>query len=166
MTAEIRIRHALPDDAGAIHAMLAAMAEELGFGARFASTEATIRSHGFGPQARFSTLIAEAGEPVGLALYFAHFSTTRGQPGAYVQDLWTAPLWRGRGLGASLLSAVAAASARDWGAAYLALSVHGHNAAAARFYAGLGFDGAPDELTMTLSGPRLAALAAAREVTA
>lgn len=166
MTDGIRIRPARLDDAGAICAMLAELAQELGLGARFASTEAVIRRHGFGPQARFSTLLAEAEAPVGLALYFPHFSTLRGQPGAYVQDLWTVPACRGQGLGAALLAAVAEASARDWGAGYLALSVHAHNAAAGRFYARLGFEAPTGEQPMLLQGAGFAALAGSRKAMA
>ena len=166
MTSGVRIRAGLPDDAGAIHAMLAHLAQELGDGADFASTEATILRHGFGPRARFSTLVADAGEPVGLALYFAHFSTTRGQPGVYVQDLWAAPEWRGRGLGKVLLSAVADASAGEWGACYMALSVHGRNTAAGRFYARLGFEPASDIHPIVLAEPEFATLAGSRKAKA
>jgi GNAT superfamily N-acetyltransferase len=164
MTAGVRIRAGTPEDAGAIHAMLAELAGELGFGATFASTEATIRNHHHGPRPLFSTLIAEADTAVGLALYFPHFSTMRGQPGVYVQDLWTAPAIRGQGLGAALLASVAEASARDWGAAYLALSMHAHNAAAGRFYARLGFEAPTGEQPMLLQGAGFAALAGSRKV--
>jgi GNAT superfamily N-acetyltransferase len=166
MTGKVRIRAGEPEDAGAIHAMLAALADGLGFGARFASTEATIRSHGFGPQARFSTLIAEAETPVGLALYFPHFSTTRGQPGVFIQDLWCAPACRGQGIGATLVAAVAEAAARDWGAGYVALSVHDHNRAAGRFYESLGFETVTGDRSLLLTGPAFTTLAGSRKAIA
>jgi ribosomal protein S18 acetylase RimI-like enzyme len=148
--------------------MLAALAQELGTAAQCASTEAVIRRYGHGPQARFCTLIGEteAEAPVGLALYFPHFSTTRGQPGAYVQDLWTAPDLRGQGVGRALLAAVATASARDWGAAYLTLSVHRRNDAAAQFYAGLGFEAATGEHAVFLEQDGVTRLVAPRKATA
>lgn len=166
MTGGVRIRAGEPKDARAIHAMLAALADDLGCGARFASTEATIHSHGFGPRARFSTLIAEAEMPVGLALYFPHFSTTRGQPGVFIQDLWCAPACRGQGIGATLVAAVAEAAARDWGAAYVALSVHDHNRAAGDFYGRLGFEGALGDRSMFLSGAAFAKVAGSRKAIA
>jgi GNAT superfamily N-acetyltransferase len=166
MTDRVRIRTGQPEDAGAIHAMLAALADDLGFGASFASTEATIRCHGFGPQARFSTLIAEAEMPVGLALFFPHFSTLRGVPGVFIQDLWCAPAMRGQGIGAALIAAMAQAAARDWGAGYVALSVHDHNIAAAKFYDRLGFETALGDRSMVLTGPAFAGVAGSRKATA
>jgi ribosomal protein S18 acetylase RimI-like enzyme len=166
MTEGVRIRMGAPEDAGAIHAMLAELAGELGFGATVTSTEATIRSHGHGPRALFSTLIAEAEAPVGFALYFPHFSTMRGQPGLYVQDLWTTPAMRGQGLGTALLAAAAEASVRDWGAAYLALSLHHHNTVARHFYERLGFERASDDRPMFLAGPGFASLAGTRKAIA
>ncbi|MBF9060116.1 GNAT family N-acetyltransferase [Rhodobacterales bacterium HKCCSP123] len=146
--------------------MLAAIAGELGYGARFATTEGAVLSHGFGARPLFSTLIAEAEAPVGLVLYFPHFSTMRALPGVYVQDLWTAPAMRGQGLGAALLEAAADASARDWGAAYMALSVHAHNADAERFYTRLGFREVKDEAVMFLEGAGFAALTETRRASA
>jgi ribosomal protein S18 acetylase RimI-like enzyme len=146
--------------------MLGALADELGYGGRFATTEATILAHGHGARPLFSTLIAEIDTPVGLALFFPHFSTMRAQPGVYVQDLWTAPGHREKGLGTALLQAVADASAGDWGAAYMALSAHAQNAADVRFYTGLGFREAPAETAMILEAPGFAALADARRATA
>jgi GNAT superfamily N-acetyltransferase len=166
MTQGVRIRTGCPEDAGAVLSMLTALAGELGLTERFASNEAAIRQHGHGARPLFSTQIAEAEAPVGLALYFPHFSTMRGRPGVYVQDLWTAPGMRGQGLGSDLLAAVSEAAARDWGAAYMALSVHGHNAGAERFYARLGFEPAPDERPVILGGQGFAALAAKRKATA
>lgn len=166
MTDGVRIRSATPGDAGTVQRMLAALAAELGYSGRFATTEATILAHGHGPRPLFSTLIAELEAPVGLALFFPHFSTMRAQPGVYVQDLWTDPRHRQTGLGTALLQAVADASASDWGAAYMALSAHAQNAAAVRFYTGLGFREVPDETAMILEATGFAALASARRATA
>lgn len=166
MTDRVRIRSATPGDAGVVAQMLAALADELGYGMRFATTEATILKHGHGACPLFSTLIAEAETAVGLALFFPHFSTMRALPGVYVQDLWTAPALRQTGLGTALLEAVANASAKDWGAAYMALSAHARNAAAGRFYAGLGFGEVPDETAMILADTGFAALADVRRATA
>lgn len=161
------LRAATPEDAAAIVAMLARLAQETGDGDRFASTPETIRTHGFGPEALFGTLLAEdAGAPVGVAVFVRHFSTTRGQPGVYVQDLWTSPAARGRGLGAALLAGVADHARRSWGARYLALTTHGHNDRARAFYRRLGFAAHPDDVPMTLDGPAFDALGARAEAAA
>lgn len=147
------VRLATPEDAAAIAAMLARLADETGDGARFASTPETIVVHGFGAAALFGTFLAEhAGRPAGVAVFVRHFSTTRGAPGVYVQDLWTSPEARGRGLGAALLAAVAAHARDTWGARYLALTTHGHNDKARAFYGRFGFVAHPDDVPMTLDG--------------
>ena len=161
------IRLATPKDAEAVVAMLARLADETGDGDRFASTAETIRAHGFGPGALFETLIAGArGRPAGVAVFVRHFSTTRGQPGVYVQDLWTSPAARGQGLGAALLAAVADHAHRTWGARYLALTTHGHNDRARAFYRRCGFAAHPDDVPMTLDGAAFDALGARAEAAA
>ncbi len=161
------IRLATPQDAEAVAAMLARLATETGDGARFASTTETIRTHGFGPDALFETLISETrGRPDGVAVFVRHFSTTRGQPGVYVQDLWTAPETRGQGLGAGLLAAVADNARAGWGARYLALTTHGHNESARAFYRRFGFMAHPDDVPMTLEGAAFDALGARAETLA
>ena len=155
------IRLATPADAEAVATMLARLAEETGDGARFASTPATIRAHGFGPDALFETLVAESrARLTGVAVFVRHFSTTRGAPGVYVQDLWTAPDKRGQGLGAALLAGVVSHARNGWNARYLALTTHGHNAAARAFYRRFGFIAHPDDVPMTLDGAPFDALGA------
>jgi len=161
------IRVASPADAPVIVAMLARLADETGDGARFASTPDTVRAHGFGPAALFQTMIAEQdSQTTGIALFFRHYSSTRGQPGVYVQDLWTAPDARGQGLGARLLAAVADHARRGWGACYMALTTHGHNDAARSFYARLGFTAQADDVPMALDGAGFAGLGTGSEAVA
>ena len=44
---------------------------------------------------------------VGFAFFFHNFSTFRGQPGIYLEDLFVRPEFRGQGYGKSLLAALA-----------------------------------------------------------
>ncbi len=150
----VTTRLALPKDAADIARMLALLAQDLGDGDVFSTTQATIQQHGFGPEPMFHTLIAEiAGQSVGLALFFRHFSTTRAQPGAYVQDLWVAKDARGNTVGQDLLAAVARYGGAHWGAAYISLAVHAGNARAAQFYQRLGFEVHANDRPLTLKGP-------------
>lgn len=103
--------------------------------------------------------LAEEGALVGLALWSAFLSTSRGQVGAYVSDLWVADGARGRGLGPQLLSAVRGRLVAEYGGGFLRLNVHADNPAARAFYERLGFGHKPDELWLTLEGAPLEALA-------
>jgi len=154
---DITIELARRDDVPAIHAMLRALSETLDKADAIRSTEADIERFGFGSSPAFETMLARrAGKPVGLALFFFEFSTWRGRPGVYVQDLYVAAEMRGTGLGRRLLEAVAARAAmRD--AVYMRLSVHAGNDEGAGFYERLGFD-APDEQILVLEGDEFAAM--------
>lgn len=134
------IRRAGAHDVEALHAMLAEMSEELGAGEVFHCDADALLRHGFGAAPIFRALLAErAGEALGMALYFPEFSTLRGRPGAYVQDLFVRPGARVKRLGRRLLGAVARDAAEAWGAAYLRLCAHEANPRALAFYARLGF---------------------------
>src|SRR5262245_8719216 len=53
-------------------------------------------------------MIAEVeGEAAGYALFFHNFSTFRGQPGLYLEDVFLRPSFRGRGIGRALLKNLA-----------------------------------------------------------
>ena len=72
-----------------------------------------------------------------MVIYFPEFSTHRGMPGVYVQDLYVAPAARGQGLARALLRATL--TQQDWGARFVSLTVAHDNALARRFYDGAGF---------------------------
>jgi GNAT superfamily N-acetyltransferase len=132
------IRPARSDDAEAIAALIRELAayEKLDDEAR--ATPESLHRHLFGPRPFAEALIAEVdGEPVGFALFFHNFSTFRGQPGLYLEDLFVRPEFRGRGLGKSLLARLAAlAVERDCGR--LEWAVLDWNAPAIGFYRSLG----------------------------
>jgi len=61
----------------------------------------------FDPSEPVFGLVAEqAGEVVGLVHYLFHRSTTRIEPVCYLQDLFTSPALRGRGVGRALIEGV------------------------------------------------------------
>ena len=67
--------------------------------------------YGFGEQPAFDALIAEVdGDFAGMCLFFPSFSTWRGRPGVYVQDLFVEERFRGAGVGVALLRGTAALS--------------------------------------------------------
>jgi ribosomal protein S18 acetylase RimI-like enzyme len=73
----------------------------------------------------------------GMVIYYADYSTHRGQAGLYIQDLYVAPAARGSGLARALVAATL--GHQSWGARYITLGVSPDNIAATRFYAKTGF---------------------------
>ena len=152
MTA-VRIKLAGADDAAAVADMLMRLAHEIGDAHRFRSDAETIHRHGFRDSPLFRSMIAErAGDHLGLALYFPAFSTTRGMPGLYVQDLWIAESERGTGLGRQLLAEATRHASQEWDARYLTLTVYADNTGAGAFYERLGFTTSAGERPLALDG--------------
>lgn len=73
----------------------------------------------------------------GMVIYYADFSTHRGEPGLYIQDLYVTPDARGSGLARDLVAETM--RHQTWGAQYITLGVSPDNAAALRFYGKTGF---------------------------
>lgn len=152
----INFREGVAADVVAIHALLTELATHDGVVMR--GTVADLLRHGFGARPLFRTLLAVRGEEVlGVALFYPDFSTLRGRPGAYVQDLYLTQAARGLGLGRRLLAEVRAA-ALDWGGAYLTLTVDRGNASARAFYARQGFEDRGGYELLILEGAALEAL--------
>ena len=146
------IRLAGAEDAPALHAAIARLAEHLGTPEKHVATPDDYARHGLGTGTLFRALLAEAaGATCGAATFLPEFSTMRGQPGVFLQDLWVAPEHRGSGLGRRLLAAVAHKAAA-WQAAYLILSVHSTNTGAVAFYRRLGFSTDEGERRFVIEG--------------
>lgn len=107
-------------------------------GGTIAASVEALTEGGFGARPLFSAVMAErAAAPVGMAIFYPDYSTHRGQPGVYVQDLYVDRMARGAGVGRGLLTAVM--RLQDWRARYLTLGVSPDNAMALAFYARTGF---------------------------
>ncbi|MGF6175794.1 N-acetyltransferase family protein [Ensifer sp. 4252] len=136
--AHICIRAGEIGDADAIHGAIRAMGRGLDMTEKVTCTADDYRRFGFGPDAAFGSLIAEVGRDfAGLCLFFPIFSTWRGRPGVFVQDLYVDDRVRGLGIGERLLREVAAWS-KARGGDYLRLEVDVENLPAQRLYERLG----------------------------
>src|SRR5262249_41541029 len=148
-----------PDDAEAIASLVRELAvyEKLEKYARASPDD--LRRHLFGPRPFAEVILAEVGStPVGFALFFHTFSTFRGQPGLYLEDLFVRPEHRGRGIGKALLGALAGiATAR--GCAKLEWIVLDWNESAIGFYRSLGAGPMDDWIVYRIDGEPLARLA-------
>jgi GNAT superfamily N-acetyltransferase len=106
---DVRIEPATPDDVSTILRMIKALAEYEKMAADVVATEENLRNALFGAKAYAEVVVAYVGaEPVGFALFFHNFSTFRGAPGLYLEDLFVDPEWRGRGVGHRLMAHLAA----------------------------------------------------------
>ena len=160
-TRDIALRRATAEDAPEILRLLRGLAAHVGEPAACAATAADLVAHGFGERPAFEAVLAvRGGREVGLVLYFFTFSTWRGRPGVYVQDLYVGPEARGIGLGRRLLAAAAAAGAAR-GCDHLRLSVALTNLDAQKFYHRLGLEPVDADVTYRLDGDGFHALAAA-----
>jgi GNAT superfamily N-acetyltransferase len=100
------------------------------------------------------------GSAQGMALFFTNFSTWTGRPGLYLEDLFVRPEARGRGLGKSLLQAVAQLAA-ERGCARVEWAVIDWNEPAIGFYRSLGARPMDQWTVWRLDGDALAGVARA-----
>ena len=158
-TPPFRIRPAVEEDAEAIANLIRELAiyEKLD---RFAKASAEdFRKHLFGARPFAEVLIAEvADQPVGLALFFHTFSTFRGQPGLYLEDLFVQPEHRGQGIGKALLASLAKI-ALDRGCGRLEWAVLDWNQPAIGFYRSFGAGPLDEWITYRIADEPLARLA-------
>ena len=132
------LRPAEPADAATIVDLIRELAAYEKLEDQAKATPEEIRRHLFGEKPAAEVILAEVGgRPVGFALFFPTFSTFRGQPGLYLEDIFVRPDHRGRGIGKALLARIAAlAVARGCGR--LEWSVLDWNEPSIGFYRSLG----------------------------
>ncbi|MDP9125700.1 MAG: GNAT family N-acetyltransferase [Pseudomonadota bacterium] len=110
MNTDITIRPIQPADRAAWEPLWAgynAFYDRAGPTALAAAITQTLWERFFDPAEPVSGLVAEhAGEVVGLVHYLFHRSTSRIEPVCYLQDLFTSPAQRGRGVGRALIEGV------------------------------------------------------------
>ena len=157
---ETTIRFAGPPDAATIHRFITDLAiyelEPDAVEATPASLEAQMRQE----PAPFECLIAEVdGEPRGFALFFANYSTWRGRPGIYLEDLFVPEEHRGQGLGKLLLATLARLTV-ERGGTRLEWQVLDWNQPSIDFYESIGAAVMRDWLPCRLDGGALDSLAA------
>src|SRR3984885_6088847 len=113
----LSITAACPADVPLILALIGELAEYEKLSHEAIASEASLQDSLFGAKPGAEAVIARLdGEPAGFALFFHNFSTFLGRRGLYLEDLFVRPAYRGRAVGKSLLSYLAAvALERDCG---------------------------------------------------
>ncbi|MFM8747427.1 MAG: N-acetyltransferase family protein [Aestuariivirga sp.] len=129
------IRPMRADEVEQVAAMVRGLARDIG-----ASTVPQLTAAGLAAaHDLIDTVVAEEhGRLTGACLGLMTYSTWRGARGLYVVDLFVMPEARGRNIGERLLRHMGRRFAAR-GARFIKLEVDATNAAAARFYARLGF---------------------------
>lgn len=108
----MEIRDARPDEAGKILALVQAKAQfdrELGaFAGSIANTEELIGRHLFGSRpTAFVQFAVQGQEVIGFALYYFRYSSFRGRPSLWLDDLFVFPVARRQRAGHELMRRLA-----------------------------------------------------------
>lgn len=152
------IRPATPDDVALVLDLIRQLAAYERSLHLVENTEDLLRDVLFGPRPAAECVIADLdGAAVGFALYFQNYSTFKGRPGLYLEDLFVVPEARGRGVGEALLRHLAGvAVARNYGR--MEWAVLNWNAPAIAFYKRLGAVAMDEWSVFRVTGEALTAL--------
>lgn len=138
---DVTLRRATPDDAATIHALIRALAAYEREPDAVRATPESLAAQMREERPPFECLLAEraGAEPraVGFALFFTTYSTWRGSPGLWLEDLFVREEERGRGAGRALLRALGALAV-ERGCGRLEFAVLDWNTPSIGFYRALG----------------------------
>lgn len=122
------------------------------------ATEASLREHLFGARPYAEVVLAKVDtQVVGFALFFHNYSTFRGAPGIYLEDLFVRAECRGKGYGSALLRYVAKLAVTR-GCGRFEWSVLDWNQRAIDFYRGLGAEPMKEWTIFRVAGEALVKL--------
>ena len=157
---ELSIRTATADDAETILGLIVELAIYEREPDAVDATAAGLRAQLEQEHPPFECLIGEIdGAPVGFALFFRNYSTWRGVPGLYLEDLYVQPEHRGAGLGVALLAELAAIAV-ERGYARVDWQVLDWNTPSIDFYEAIGSQINRDWIPCRLTDEALVTMAA------
>ncbi|MGA2560235.1 MAG: GNAT family N-acetyltransferase [Terracidiphilus sp.] len=153
------IRPAVPEDVPQILAFIRALAAYEREPQAVTATEGDLLRDGFGTNPFYFCLIAHHNNrPAGFAFYFFNYSTWKGKPGLYLEDLFVEPEFRGLGIGKALLERVAAIAVEK-NCPRLQWEVLDWNTPAIEFYSAMGAEFLDEWRNVRVSGESLRRLA-------
>lgn len=155
----VSIRLANPSDAATIYDFIVGLAIYEREPDAVETSEAILREQMSSETPPFECLLAErAGDAVGFALFFQSYSTWRGLPGIYLEDLFVPEVHRGAGIGTALLGELARITLAR-GGGRLEWSVLDWNQPSIAFYENIGAEIRENWLPCRLAGATLEAMA-------
>jgi diamine N-acetyltransferase len=158
----LTIRSARPDDGALVLALVRELADYEKLTTAVDATEEQVTAALFSAEPRLFCDIAEwDGGPAGFAVWFLNFSTFRGRPGIYLEDIFVRPTYRRRGIGKALLKRLAQ-RCLDEGHARFEWAVLDWNRPAIEFYRSLGAEIMSEWRICRLSGQALQDFAATK----
>ncbi|WP_236571494.1 GNAT family N-acetyltransferase [Rhodovarius lipocyclicus] len=152
------IRQASAADAGAVHALIRALAVYEKLEDKFLASTADIAAL-LDSGACSALLLEVEGEAVGLALYYPIVLTFAGKRGLWLEDLFVQPEHRGKGYGLALLKELARITVQG-GYGALEWNVLDWNTPSIDFYGQIGAEPQQGWTDQRLTGDALRALAA------
>ncbi|MGH8298257.1 MAG: GNAT family N-acetyltransferase [Steroidobacteraceae bacterium] len=160
MSDTITIRPAGRDDVSLVLEFIRELARYERLEHQVSASEVELSESLFGERRYAEVVFAcSAGKPVGFALFFHNFSTFKGRPGLYLEDLYVRPEARGRGIGKRLLGYLARTAVQRH-CARLEWAVLNWNEPSIGFYRGLGAVPMDEWTIFRLTGEPLERLAA------
>jgi GNAT superfamily N-acetyltransferase len=157
------VRPVRPDDVPAVVGLVRELAEyeRAAHEVRVTEEQLTEALFGDSPTLFGHVAVTDAGDVVGMALWFLNFSTWRGTHGIYLEDLYVQPGHRGGGLGRELLRTLAETCVQR-GYHRLEWSVLDWNAPSIEFYRAAGAVPMDEWTVFRLTDEALTGFAAAR----
>ena len=155
------MRRATPADVPVVLELILALAVYEKLEAAVVVRADDLLEHLFGARPFAECMLAEddGGAVVGFALFFHNYSTFRGKPGIYLEDLFVRSECRGRGHGKALFAELSRIAV-ERGCDFLQWSVLDWNTPSIDFYVRLGAATHPGWLQYRLEGDHLRSLAA------
>jgi GNAT superfamily N-acetyltransferase len=155
----LTLRAAVAADVPVVLSLIRALADYEREPDAVVATEADLLRDGFGATPRFHVILAEwGGAPAGFAFYMFTYSTWRGSPVLYLEDLFVLPEHRKKRIGMALMKRLARI-ARDEGCERFVWEVLDWNEPSIRFYESLGARVLRDWLNVRMDADALIALA-------
>ena len=154
----LMLRTAEPDDAGLLLEFIRELAVFERLEQECVADAAHLRHYLFEDKKAHAIVAEWDGRPAGFALYFYNFSTFKGRPGLYLEDLFVRPAFRRRGIAMAIFQWLAKKAVAE-GCGRFEWSVLDWNENAIAFYRSIGAKALDEWIIQRLSGEALERLA-------